>query len=143
MRCRPIIIRNRYTSMEKKAIEYAFGVIHKCPRSNRSRHVSLLVAGKQIIDYAVNNEKSSLPHKPLGFASIHSELGLVRKFLSNHYAGNLSQYEIFNVRINRFNEVVNSKPCRRCQYLLGNLFVPKKVRYTDESGDFVIWSNYG
>lgn len=137
---RPIIISGEYTVVQRRIIKEAFRHLHKVNPNNKSRHFSILALGGYPVEVGINNEKSEYTHfRRLGFNSIHSELHVVRKFLHGHYAGQLSQYDLFNVRINRYNEIVNSKPCRKCEYLLTNLFCPQRIFYTNESGEFQQW----
>lgn len=133
-----IIVRNKYSGREKKIITTAFDYIDDCNPNNKSLHVSIISLKGEVIEIGVNNEKAFFAGHPFGYLSIHSEYAVVRKFLNSHYAGQLHQYDLWNVRINRFNEVVNSRPCKRCQYMLG-VFTPKRVFYSNEFGEFEQW----
>lgn len=136
---RPIVINNVYTSLEKKVIEFAFNQLHKINPNNKSRHVTTLLKGRNIVGYGINNEKSSYTNF-FGYLSNHSEYDAVRKYLRFHTTTELSKLSMYNCRINRFNEVVLSRPCRRCQSLL-EFFPVKSVFFTGESGRFEQWLN--
>lgn len=139
---RPIIIDGDYTTIERRIIKEAFRALPKINPRNKSRHLSILSLNGWPIEVGYNDEKNQYSHfRRLGFNSIHSELHVIRKFLQGHYAGQLRQFDLFNVRINRYNRIVNSKPCRKCEYLLTNLFCPQRIFFTGEAGEFIQWQS--
>lgn len=135
-----LIIRDRYNNTERRVIKAAFNYVDDINPKNKSRHVSLLMFKGEVIQGGVNNEKAFFDYRPLGFNSIHSEYACIKKFLRFNPASQIKYFTLWNVRINRYNEIVNSRPCRRCSYLL-QLFEPKRVFFSDESGRFQQWQN--
>jgi len=61
------------------------------------------------------------------FACIHSELDCVNNF--PYRAGELCEYDFYNVRLYKNKSVALSKPCLLCQYMLSSFNV-KKVYYS-------------
>lgn len=138
--CRPIILNGDYSNQQLKIIKTAFNYLQDCPVTNKSRHISIISFKGEIVEAAVNKERSFYGHKPFGYQSIHSEYNVVRKFLRSYHANELNDFDLYNVRISRYNQPVNSKPCKRCQYFLG-IFRPHRIFFTGESGRFEQWLN--
>jgi hypothetical protein len=134
-----VILNGCYTPFQKRIVTYAYERIKQCNPYNKSRHCSVLCKGKDIICYGINNEESRYTHR-FGYLSNHAEYEAVRRFLRFRTLKDLEKMTMYNCRINRYNEVVNSRPCRKCSQLL--IFFPvKNLFYTDEVGGFQQWQS--
>lgn len=133
----PVIINGRYNSLQKRIVEYAFSKLHLHNKDNKSRHISIIVEGKNIIEFGINDEKNN-NIKFYGYMSRHSEYDVIRRYLRLRTLEDLKSVNLYNCRINRFNEIVNSRPCKRCANLL-QFFPVKSVFFTNEMGDFMKW----
>lgn len=134
---RPLVISGNYTTWEKRLVEFAFNKVKQCNPYNKSRHVSILCKGKKLVEFGLNNEESTYTHR-FGYKSNHAEYEVLRRFLRFNTLSELSKLTLFNCRINRYNEVVNSRPCRKCAYLL-EFFPTKSVYFSNDIGVFEQW----
>ena len=124
-----------YTSFQRKLIELSFENIHKCS-SGKSRHVSFMVKKNKILVIGVNHESKShtLAHRFNFYHNcIHSELHAISRF--PRHAAKYCDASLYNVRINRYNEIKLSKPCANCQNMLA-AFNIRDIYYTDDDGSF-------
>lgn len=137
---KPIIISGKYTNLQTKIIKEAFKYLKDIPAANRYRHISIIASKGDIIEAGTNNEGASVDGRAFGYLSLHSEYNVVKKFLRSHYAGQLQYYDLWSVRIDRYNRIVNSRPCQRCRYLL-SIFRPRRIYYSNENGAFEQWQN--
>ena len=132
-----LVSSNGFTRLESKIVDFSFRCLKKINPQNRYRHISVLTYKGNIIEYGLNDEQSSYQNR-LGYLSIHSEYNAIKRFLKTHTLNELDSISLYNCRINRYNQLVNSKPCRRCQYML-SIFSPKKVFHSNENGEFEQW----
>lgn len=141
-RSNPILINgSEYTPLQRKIIRFAYEKITEhCPAGNKSLHASILTIGKEIEVYGVNDEKNSYGNSSFGYLSIHSEFSCIRKYLRDFPIDWLSDYTMWNIRFNRYNEIALSRPCYKCAYML-SVFQPKRLFYSDESGRFRPWQS--
>lgn len=134
LKINPLLIRNPgYRPLERRLIEIAFETIQNCS-NGKSKHVSFLVKRNKINSVGWNNEFASHPlsqkYNYYG-ARIHSELHSIIRYRGKSIEDNV----VFNIRINRQNEVVSSMPCQRCQYLM-RCYGIKNCCYTNKDGCF-------
>ncbi len=132
----PLIVNDPgYSRLERKLIDFAFAEIHRCS-SGKSRHISFLLKRSKIISWGWNEENKSHPlAQRFGYfnGAIHSELMAVVKF--NKFANDISDCTLVNIRIDRHNQIRNSRPCLRCQNLLIGFNITDVV-YTNGNGIF-------
>jgi hypothetical protein len=130
-----VVKDNGYSAFHRKLIDIAFSNLHKC-NGGKSRHFSFICRKGRLINWGFNHEAKShtLAHRFNYFNSrLHSELHAITRFprFSERYEDSV----MYNLRINRFNEIAMSKPCRTCQKVLV-AFNLKDVYYTNEGGEF-------
>lgn len=125
------------TKFQNKLIQLAKQYVHKCDPFNKSLHTTIICHKEFPIVYGINQEYA---HRPacIGYMhrSQHSEFDAVRRFKRNNLIGKLEECDVYNVRVARDGSVKNSRPCVRCQNLLGKVS-PRRIYYTNEEGDFV------
>ena len=123
-----------YTPFQRKLVSLAFDRIHNCPDDNKAKIISFLTKGKTIVSWGFNDEFKTDP-KASAYVDfkIHAEFMAVMRM--RHYIESYAGMSIYNVRISRHNQVLNSKPCHRC---LGELLLRdiRKIYYTNEFGLF-------
>lgn len=135
---RAILLNNPgYTYLQKKVILLAFEEIKKCPEINKSRHCSIICKGKKIIATGINYENRTHPLSNKIGNTVHSELAAIMSI--RHFEWDFRKFTLFNVRFNRFNEVVNSKPCSWCEKLI-LAYEIKDVYFTNNVGEFEKWN---
>ena len=116
--------------MKEKIIDTARHAIRKC-NNRRSLHASILTTEKGfILCSGINSE----------IGQLHSEYACLRKFNRMALVGKLNECYLWNVRFLRNGKLAMSKPCLSCQAYLRR-FPPRKVFYSNEEGDFVLWTN--
>lgn len=130
-----IVSATQYSRQQRKLIEYAYSRLISMPLYNKSKHISLLTINKDIVEYGINDEKGKYTHR-FGYRTNHSEYETIRRFLRFNTLNDLEPLSLWNFRINRFNQVVNSKPCSKCMCML-QYFTVKHLYYTGETGEFI------
>lgn len=113
-------------------IELSRALMYKVEKTQK--HFSFLVDGDKILAIGYNHLMYHPKAKHYGyqFGDLHSELGCLLK----HAQRDCSGFEMVNVRLNRFGEVRQSKPCLTCQRVL-RMFKVKKIHYSiDYLGNF-------
>ena len=127
------------TKFQNKLIQLAKQYVHKCSPFNKSLHATIICHGEFPIVYGVNQGyahwETCLDYS---LYSRHSEADAVRRFKRNNLIGKLEECDVYNVRVARDGSIKNSRPCQRCQNLLKK-FSPRRVYYTNEEGDFVLF----
>ena len=126
-----------------KEISFAFD---KDLFPGRNLHLSFLIYKGRIISIGQNSKKThpiNLKNRKISkdgvdissFRGICSEWSALRqlKNLTNIPAHKCS---LINIRINKNNEIRNSKPCNSCAKLI-SFFSISDVSYTNENGEFV------
>ena len=126
-----IIVQSKnYTTFQKRVIELSFENINKY-----SRHCAIITRGKKIVSIGINDTNRTHPlSKKIG-NFIHAELAACIKI--RHREIDYNKYSLYSVRINRYNQVVNAKPCKYCTRLIYDMFPFGNIFYTSESGVFI------
>ena len=118
----------------KRLIEISYALKEKGV-TGRAFHVSFILKKSRVLSISSNNYLKTHPQtRNFGYKThnrIHSELGAALKLGLNDFSG----LTLFNVRINRNNQLDMSCPCLGCQNLIKSLNF-KSVYYTD--GDSTI-----
>lgn len=124
-----------YSSLQKEVIEIAYYAVKECNVKNKSRHAAILTQRNRIIAVGINNEHRTHPlAKKIG-NSIHAELAALMKV--RHFEIDFGKCSLFSVRINRYNELADAKPCKYCRRLMNDIFPLKSVYYSDDEGNFI------
>lgn len=130
----PIILADHnYSHLEKKLIKQAFILSRSIDDKNKSRHLSFIVMRNKIVSSGINDSyKTHTEAARWGHwhHSIHSELDAIVKFSGK----NLSRHTMYNLRISRANQIVLSKPCKKCEAMLHYYGI--ECIYTNERGKF-------
>jgi tRNA(Arg) A34 adenosine deaminase TadA len=106
-------------------VEIAKANIHKIEK--QEKHFSFIMQGSKILSIGMNNPNEHPKAYKYGykFGDIHSELSAILKYGEE----DCSDVYMINIRINRFGNVRNSKPCKTCQNVL-KMFRFKKIFYS-------------
>lgn len=100
------------------------------------KHISLIVYRGRILSWGMNSRKTH--PKGMGpYHYIHSELAAVLKFKFRFI--DLSDTILYNIRVGKSGLLLNSKPCKKCQKLIGQI-VFKNV-YFSNNGKLEQWKN--
>lgn len=129
-----MICAGRTSKLEEKIIRKAFNYVDKC--EGKSRHISFIVRRNKILAVGWNRDTRTLAlarRFRYWQASIHSEIACIANF--PHSIAELRYCEMWNVRIDRHNQIRISKPCQRCRKVI-NAFDLAGVYYTTDEGDF-------
>jgi len=131
----PIIVNDPgYNLFQRSLIKRAFEEVKSCRKDNKARIVSFLTLRKKIISVGINDEYKTSPQAKKYFgAKLHAEFRCIKK--RQYKIKDYSNMSIYNVRLNRQNEVVCSKPCNLC---LGEILIRgiRKIYYTSYCGSF-------
>jgi deoxycytidylate deaminase len=130
-----IIPSNSYTNFQKRIVETSFDAIKSYDIFGKSRHTAIITRGKKIIAVGVNDTKRTHPLSRKIGNFIHAELAAIIKI--RHYDLDYNKYSLYSVRINRYNKVVNAKPCKYCSQLMYDMFPFGNIYYTIDNGRFV------
>lgn len=133
-----IVANSTYSRFQRKLIETAFSNLHKLNPLNRYRHFSIITDRKKVVEIGWNDEKVVYNNIKLGYLGIHSEYAAIRKFLKYSSLDEFNKLDLYNLRISRYNQLANSRPCNRCSHLL-TYFNPRHVYYSNEVGEFQKW----
>ena len=117
----------------KKLIEIARALKGK-NSSGRCFHVSVVLNKSKILSIGFNKYKTHPQTKNYAyhrFAGIHSELDAVLKLGMDDCSG----LTIINIRVDKNNQICDSKPCKGCSDLIQKIGF-KKVIYTNNIGNF-------
>ena len=102
-------------------------------RTGRSLHFSFILDKNKLLCYAANDYRNShLAHKfgeysPFKSHTVnykvgrHSECEVLRQYLSKFGNLDVSGLTLFNVRIDKHGNTMQSKPCQNCQKVLDGL----------------------
>ena len=126
--------------LEQKLITLSREYVNRCPTTQKSRHVTFLVASKFILIGATNNETAS-HNRALGYYGrrIHSEFACLQKFRRQHTIDQIEKLDMYNLRVLRDGSIGNSMPCSTCAKML-QIYKPHRVWYTDDDGEFRLWT---
>ena len=137
----------------KQSIEIAESImptVYDARKKNKVFHFAFGFKKKQLIGIGLNRpEKPN--HKALKLSKkfktsieypyLHAETDLISRLWGKYYIdGNL---KVVVLKINKFNEIGNSKPCKRCMKILNSLGIYKiwwsssKGGFADRNGDFI------
>lgn len=126
------VAMHNFNKTEEKVISIARKLYH-LPGSSK-KHFSFLVCKNRIVSVGWND---SFKTHPLGevlgyrFGTFHSELSC---FLNCQYDFFQNRkLKFYNVRLNRRRQILNSKPCSKCQVLLAMTSI-SEIYYTGENG---------
>ncbi len=122
--------------LEDKLIQLAHEKVKECVKQ-KSMHVSVIVRRNRILSIGLNSMHRS---HPLAYkfnyhsARIHSEIASLIHF--RYDSEYLRKCSMWNIRIDKWNQVKLSKPCSQCIIVL-NLYGLKEVFYTGDQGGFL------
>ena len=109
-----------------------------CPINfeRRASHIAFLIKGRKIVHVGMNTAKShprTREHKYLEYqhTGVHAELNVCIKSGKE----DLSKYKLVIIRVNRNDEITNSKPCPGCQSVISQ-FAVGEVWYSTDKGEF-------
>ena len=121
--------------LERRTIDLAKAM---CPLNieRRTSHIAFLVKKSKIVHIGINLAKShpitkGHNYKDYQHTGIHAEVNACVKSGKE----NLNKYKLIVVRINRNDEIKNSKPCLGCQGII-NQFAVGEVWYSNDAGGF-------
>jgi deoxycytidylate deaminase len=123
------------TRFERKLIELARATID-FQEQKKAYHVSFLVRGKRIESIGVNHMRKTHSLSRSYGQNIHSEVHSIIKYRG--WNSNLTKCDMWNVRINRYDEVCNSRPCAPCQKIIADFGI-RRTYYTDDEGEFSLF----
>ena len=122
-------------NLERRTMQLAKAM---CPLNieRRTSHVAFLVKKSKIVHIGINLAKShpiTKGHKYQDHqhTGVHAEVNACIKSGKE----NLNKYKLIVIRINRNNQIKNSKPCLGCQGII-NQFGVNEVWYSTDSGNF-------
>jgi len=100
----------------------------------KSKHFSFLVNRNKIFSIGWNRTKTHTLAQKMGYTweFVHSELDCIIKF--PYKPEFLSDYIMYNSRIDKNGNIRLAKPCKYCQNTLGVFGI--KVYYTNDDGGF-------
>lgn len=127
-------------TLAKRTTDLAMAI---CPLNleRRTSHIAFLVKQGKIVRIGLNSAKShpsSLYHgyKDYQHTGLHAELNVCLKSGKE----NLKKYKMVVIRVNRNNQLENSKPCPGCQSVIKQFNVGE-VWYSNSEGNFVKLNN--
>ena len=124
---------------EQKLIELARATID-FSEAKKAYHVSFLIRGKRIESIGVNHMRKTHTLANSYGSYIHSEVHSIIKYRG--WNSNLTKCNLWNIRINKYEEICNSRPCVPCQKVIGDFGI-RRVYHTDDMGDFVDFKPIG
>ena len=130
-----IITKENYSRLQIRMLEISFENLYKC-NGGRSRHFSFICKKSKIVSWGWNSEHKSHPiamYHGYHAAAIHSELSAYTRF--PRHTCDIESCDYYNIRIDRYNKVCMSKPCKNCQKLIVGIN-PRRFYFTNEDGKF-------
>ena len=107
-------------------------------KRKRSFHYTFLTLRNNILHWEINLENKSHPESfRQGYfgSTQHSEL---RAIVTFPYPTNiLNRLDLWNIRINRHNQIACSRPCERCEDFISE-FNFRHIFYTDNIGNWIL-----
>jgi hypothetical protein len=125
------------TKLQTKLFELAISNLHLVDSRQHQRHFSFIVKRNKILSFGVNKGFKTTPlavRFGWRFDSIHSEVDAVKRF--PYAPAELSGCKLYNLRINRSNELALARPCSGCLHFLSG-FAWDKIMYSNSQGEFV------
>lgn len=117
-----------------RIVEIGYALIEK-GSTGRCWHLSAILNKSKILSLGINNYKKTHPqNEKFGYyplAGVHAEMGACLRLGLTDCSG----LTIVNLRINRKNEIANSKFCHGCSNLIKSLNF-KEAFYSTDLGDF-------
>lgn len=109
-------------------------------RTGRCLHFSFILRKNSILIISTNNYRSCHPEtkfpkykskfvQGIYTPSLHSEIASIKSFINKFGHSDFSKMTIFNVRIGKKGQILNSRPCHNCEKIL-NSFNFKNIEYT-------------
>jgi tRNA(Arg) A34 adenosine deaminase TadA len=98
----------------------------------RSKHVAIVIKNTKILsepsfNYLIEND------------TIHAEISAMQNFLKKNKKTcdrMIKKISLIVLRVNRYNELVNSKPCYHCLEYLKNIGI-KNIYFSDDNGNII------
>lgn len=104
-------------------------------QNNRCFHVAFLLDKKRIISIGYNNTNKSHPktknYPYSDFARLHAEMSAILKVKKDDLSGTT----LVVIRLDKHNQLKNSKPCRGCMALIKEVRIDDLI-YSDDDKEF-------
>ena len=99
----------------------------------QKKHVSLIFHKNKLVSIGINQFKTHPLARKYGYVidCVHSELDAFNKLPKSYKRGE-KRLKLINFRMNRFQQLRNSKPCKKCLSWCVDFF--DEIWYTDDEG---------